>query len=67
VHRLAALLVALVPWLAHAQAPASLASIADRFVMAIWCAGLFGLTALFTLTSYPVQYFFQRRGARGPG
>ena len=37
------------------------------FVAAIWCAGAFGLTALFTLTSYPVQYFFQRRGARGPG
>jgi hypothetical protein len=36
------------------------------FVLAIWCAGIFGLAALFTLTSYPVQYFLQRRGARGP-
>lgn len=40
------------------------------FVMAFWCAVAFALTAFFTLTSYPVQWFFVARGARdlsGPG
>jgi hypothetical protein len=37
------------------------------FVLAVWCVGIFGLTALFTLTSYPVQYFLQRRAALDPG
>jgi len=37
------------------------------FVLAIWCAGIFGLTALFTLTSYPLERFYRRREARGPG
>jgi hypothetical protein len=34
------------------------------FVLAIWCAGLFGLTALFTLTSYPARWLLERRQAR---
>jgi hypothetical protein len=37
------------------------------FMLAIWCAGLFVLMALFTFTSYPVQGFFRRRETRGPG
>ena len=37
------------------------------FVLAIWCAGLFVLTALFTLASYPVQGFFRHRETRGGG
>jgi hypothetical protein len=36
------------------------------FVLAIWCAVIFGLVALFTLTSYPVQWLFERREAREP-
>lgn len=31
------------------------------YVMAIWCAAGFALAACFTLTSYPVQWLFDRR------
>ena len=34
------------------------------FVLALWCAVGFALTAFFTLTSYPVQWLFRDRGAR---